>query len=645
MALVSPSTERMDLSRHMDRSPAGSVADVASEPLSSADIPISTDNASDQSNYSSPSPNRDVEVQSPASLRSEEYRQLFHLPPEEVLVQDFNCAFQESILLQGHMYLFIHYVCFYSNIFGFETKKIIPFHEITTVKRAKTAGIFPNAIEIVAGGRKYFFASFLSRDEAFKIINDGWLQLGNGSQAISEQQDSSSETSSPQNGPVIIEKANSSKHPIDELDSIKRDEDILIYSELPPSVGNDASTTISEIQENVEQDGKMVTNTETSSSSRTSLWKIENSDAPKVPEGYENCAETKFPLKVEEAFRLFFSDDAIDFIESFHRKSGDKEFRCTSWRPHDEFGHTRDKSFQHPIKIYFGAKSGSCQELQKFRVYKNSHLVFETSQEVSDVPYGDYFRVEGRWDIERVGNESEEGCILRVYVNVAFIRNTLWKKKIVNSTLEECREAFQIWINMAHDLLKQKNLERQEEGPPIASTVQEVDLLSEREVRTVEPSERLCELNGQISTLQISDPIAPNQRIETHMQGNSISSTSVGSLLRESMTKFCSFLKSQNRVSLILVIAFAVIFLMQVSIVVLLNRPQHIHVAYPPNHIGGMGGGVGERSAQSVAWLEKRMHYLKDEMLMVEARLERMWNEHAALKAQLKDLEQLSKPQ
>ncbi|KAK3195205.1 hypothetical protein Dsin_026515 [Dipteronia sinensis] len=289
-----------------------------------------------------------------------------------------------------------------------------------------------------------------------------------------------------------------------------------------------------------------------------------------------------------------------------------------------------------------GAKSGSCQELQKFRAYKNSHLVFETSQEVSDVPYGDYFRVEGRWDIERIGNESEEGCIMRVYVNVAFIRNTLWKKKIVNSTLEECREAFQIWISMAHDLLKQKNLERQEEGQPVASTVQDVDLLSEREVRTVEPSERLCELNCQIRTLQTSDPIPPNQRIETHMQGISISSTSIGSLLRESMTKFYSFLNSQNRVSLILVIAFAVIFLMQVSIVVLLNRPHHIHVVSSPDHIGGRGG-VGERPAQSVAWLEKRMHYLKDEMLMVEARLERMWHEHAALKAQLKDLEQFSK--
>ncbi|KAH7576215.1 hypothetical protein JRO89_XS01G0014700 [Xanthoceras sorbifolium] len=676
MALVSPSTERMDLSRHMNPSPSGLVADVASEPSSSSDVPITADppDPNDQSS-SSPGLNRESLV----SLRSEEYRQLFRLPTEEVsdfswnwnamvqaevLVQDFNCAFQESILLQ--LVAIEYSVCFLSSYCKFQScfeiidefmlQKIIPFHEITTVKRAKTAGIFPNAIEIFAGGRKYFFASFLSRDEAFKIIMDGWLQHGSGSPAISEQQDSSSETSSPQNGPVIIERDNSSKHPSDALVSIKRDEDILNDSELPPRVENDASTTILEVQdENVEQDGKMVTKAETSSSSRTLLWKLENSDAPKglcgfmnaaaydLPECYTKTAETKFPMKVEEVFKLLFSDDAVNFTESFHSRCGDKDFRCTSWHPHDEFGHTREISFQHPIKIYFGAKFGGCQEVQKFRVYRNSHLVIETTQEVSDVPYADYFRVEGRWDIERDGNESKEGCILRVYVNVAFLKKTVWKGKIVQSTLEECREAFQIWISMAHDLLKQKNLERQEEGDPAASTGQDVDLLSEREVKTVEPSEKLCDSNGQIRTLRTSDPLDPNQRIENHVQGSLISSSSVGSLLRESMTKFCSFLKSQNRVSIILVIAFAVIFLMQVSIVVLLNRPQHIHVASPPDYIGGMGGGVGERLAQSAVWIEKRMHYLKDEMLMVEARLERMWQEHAVLKAQLKDLEEFHK--
>lgn len=82
---------------------------------------------------------------------------------------------------------------------------------------------------------------------------------------------------------------------------------------------------------------------------------------------------------------------------------------------------------------------------------------------------------------------------------------------------------------------------------------------------------------------------------------------------------------------------------LQLSIVVLLVRPHHIHVAPQADYMAGMCGGVGGRSSEAMVWLEQRVHHLKDEMYMVEARLERMRNEHALLKSQLKDLEKLSK--
>lgn len=30
------------------------------------------------------------------------------------------------------------------------------------------------------------------------------------------------------------------------------------------------------------------------------------------------------------------------------------DFQCTPWDKHSQFGHVRDVSFQHPIKLYFG---------------------------------------------------------------------------------------------------------------------------------------------------------------------------------------------------------------------------------------------------------------------------------------------------
>ncbi|EEF50252.1 conserved hypothetical protein [Ricinus communis] len=638
---VAPDTAERIGSLPMESSASKSASVLDYEPPSPATISCDADSP-DRSDLSdsSPNPNRDFEIQ--AALRNEEYRQLFRLPPEEAIVQDFNCAFQESILLQGHMYLFSHYICFYSNIFGFETKKVIPFIEVSSVKRAKTAGIFPNAIEIFAGERKYFFASFLSRDEAFKLINDGWLQCVNGARAITEEQESMISGSSSLDNGIIIEKVNSFRG-INELDSDDRDNDVSLSNDYmlsaPSAVEIErAPERLTEIKDNVKKDVEPVDYI-TSSSSTTSIWNEEDAEPPEIRKSYTRVGETKFPIKVEEFFNFFFSDDASNFIESFHQRCGDKEFRCSLWQPQEKLGHTRNVSFQHPIKIYFGAKFGSCQEKQKFQVYRNSHLVIETSQEINDVPYGDYFRVEGLWDVVKDADESNEGCLLQIYVDVAFSKKTVFKGKIVQSTLEECREAYATWINMAHELLKQKNLESREEGPNV---IQNVEVHTEVALRSVETSEKSSQSNDRGRIAQMSGSLDVNERVGDLVQENFTNATAVASLLREYATRFSTFLRSQSQVSLILVVAFVVIFLMQVSILVLLNRPQTVQVASPGEYyMGGMGSSMGDRSTEAVAWLERRIHHLKDEMFMVEGQLERLRHEHNWIKAQLKDLDGL----
>lgn len=91
------------------------------------------------------------------------------------------------------------------------------------------------------------------------------------------------------------------------------------------------------------------------------------------------------------------------------------------------------------------------------------------------------------------------------------------------------------------------------------------------------------------------------------------------------------------------ILLYNIFLSLQLSIVVLLVRPHQIHVNPQADYMASMGGGVGGRSSEAIAWLEKRVHHLKDEMYMVEARLERMRNEHALLKSQMKDLEKLRK--
>ncbi|KAG4906979.1 hypothetical protein AAZX31_20G063300 [Glycine max] len=591
----------------------------------------SSPDVADRSDSFNSSPNHfsdtEIQLQTPDVLKSEEYRQLFRLPLEEVLIEDFNCALQENLLIQGHMYLFVNFICFYSNIFGYETKKIIPFPEVTSVRRAKTAGLFPNAIEILAGNKKYFFASFLSRDEAFRIINEGWSRHGNGAIAIMEQKESMSESSCQENGFVAVENVKSSY--ITNNGSLSTD--LSKDTALPSIVDDPLLTEDSAKQCSVKQVAEPELNIDAPNAASVSWkWNEEDIDAPSILEAYTCVADSVFPIKVEDFFRYLFSDDALNFLESFRQKCGDKDFRCSSWHPQEKFGYARELSFQHPIKIYLGAKFGGCHEVQKFRVYRNSHLVIETSQEVSDVPYADYFRVEGLWSVERDKDESKECCFLRVYVNVAFSKKTIWKGKIIQSTIEECRDAYATWINMAHEMLKQKNLEKQAQNG-------EINL--DREVKTGESSEGSQEQSNHTKILATSNAFdATTHNVGSHLPGNFIEPSSVP-LFKEFMTKFRSSLRSHSNLSLLLITVVALIFfIQQCSILVLLARPQHIHMNTPVDITNRMNNEV-TRSPSDIAWLEKRIHHLKDEMYMVESRLERMRYEHLLLKNQLKDLE------
>ncbi|KAL5728308.1 GRAM domain-containing protein [Ranunculus cassubicifolius] len=586
---------------------------------------------------------KDADSQSPAYLKSEEYRLLFRLPPDEMLVQDFNCAFQESILLQGHMYLFFRHICFYSNIFGFETKKTIPLDELTCVRKAKTAAIFPNAIEIVAGGKKYFFASFLSRDEAYRLIVDNWSQHCNGTEVLIDHQDLKSEIKS-EDSVHILERSNRSEQQTDDPKHSERnkDEDPSGDCKLLSITEDEATLTSnpSQAQDNREENGEdVIVNAEQFPSKEALSWKVEDADAPKVPEHFTKVAESKFPVQIEEFFNLFCSDKAINFIDAFHKKCGDKDFRCTSWSEHAQSGYTRELSFLHPIKIYFGAKFGNCHEVQKFRVYSNSRLTIETSQDVSDVPYADYFRVQGLWVLEGGGNETNHFCTLRVYVNVDFLRRTMWKGKIEQSTVEECREAYALWLNEAHEILKQKNLEKPEDVPSPSKMILSDDAQSEGQERDESHLKRLHDVSN---VLQIPLMSSDTMNVVSPRLENSARGGFTVPLFRELLARFSLSLKNQNHLSLFLAIAFVLILLMQVSIIILLSRTPQVHVISQMDYINQIGNPRND-VAEAEAWLEKRVDYLKDEMQTVGYRLENMKKEFGLLIEHFKSLEQQRK--
>ncbi len=72
----------------------------------------------------------------------------------EVVLENYCCAARMKILLQGMLYVTEKAVYFYSpfnnkTIFGHGTKIMIPYDQMTLVKKESTLLIFPNAIRFV----------------------------------------------------------------------------------------------------------------------------------------------------------------------------------------------------------------------------------------------------------------------------------------------------------------------------------------------------------------------------------------------------------------------------------------------------------------------------------------------------------------
>ncbi|CAK9229334.1 unnamed protein product [Sphagnum troendelagicum] len=575
-------------------------------------LEVARPNVSDDEAAPLPQQKQRSEAQSQRSQKSEEYRQLFHLPPEEMLIEDFNCALQKNILLQGHMYLFNRYVCFYSNIFGYEKKKVIPLKNVTCIRKAKTAGVFPNAIEIIAWGKKHFFASFLSRDEAFRLIVDGWIQHSSYAKLYLNSQGSLASFA------VVLQM-------LDYCLYVDR-----CVDEMSPNVGalpeeRGRISNLGNGEEFLENEATTST-TSISGHHHSPKWEPEEIDAPALGDGYRTLAESEFAVDVEEFYQLFFSDEAIGFVKNFHTKCGDQDFRCTQWAKHRHFGHARDISFRHPIKFYFGPKSTYCHESQRFRVYRNNHLVLETSQQMTDIPYGDYFRVEVRWDVERLFGRGRCHCFVRVSLDVSFLKKTIWRSKIEQGTFDESKGAYNTWICLVrshHVLLVQFQL--RDLHAEIPGTLC-------NNFRHAQDNGEEINMHSRASGIMLHGlPYAQTcLQGKTKWEGKKF--PGLENILLASQwlwEKGLSFdLRERGKqLKLVLFMLVAVIIvLLQVGIIITLVRApkvQLVPVGFPDTLVRNAGTCFrGSKVDETLAWLEQRARHVKEEIALAEIQLQ-----------------------
>ncbi|XP_028400786.1 protein Aster-B-like isoform X2 [Dendronephthya gigantea] len=107
-----------------------------------------------------------------------DFRRLFKdIPESERLITDYSCALQRDILVHGRLYVSQSWLCFYANIFGWETLVTINLKHVTSLTKEKTALVIPNAIQVWSESEKYFFTSFVSRDSTYRSLTRIWRNI------------------------------------------------------------------------------------------------------------------------------------------------------------------------------------------------------------------------------------------------------------------------------------------------------------------------------------------------------------------------------------------------------------------------------------------------------------------------------------
>jgi len=113
-------------------------------------------------------------------------QRVFGLSDDEILVEDYSCACQsqnDKMVRHGRLYIFLNYVCFWSNIIG-NYKQVVPFVDIEEISRHNTALVFPNAIKVEARKSTLYFTSLFFRENCFKIMRQVWNDSKRGRNAM-----------------------------------------------------------------------------------------------------------------------------------------------------------------------------------------------------------------------------------------------------------------------------------------------------------------------------------------------------------------------------------------------------------------------------------------------------------------------------
>ncbi|XP_021349375.1 GRAM domain-containing protein 1B-like isoform X3 [Mizuhopecten yessoensis] len=366
--------------------------------------------------------------------RTDDFKKFFKdVPSDDRLIVDYSCALQKDILVHGRMFLTQNWVCFYANIFRWETVLTIPCKEITAVTKEKTARVIPNAIQIATDKEKHFFTSFGARDKTYMMLFRVWQN------ALLEQPMSPKElwqwvhysygeelglTSSDDDyvaPPAGIEEAVEENSKCENTDS----------SEVVP-VGDIVDEDIGEGKPPEVLD---FTKMDKSPNMASLDLPTDQSDTTDESEGEVVCTSdhnhfckqmlfSVYHIQVEKLFDLLYND--TPFIQSVHQSKRNSNLAVSPWQDDTNGSGNRHRTLSYTVALNYSIGPKSSHTFEKQTLYKlskpGSLYVVDTECSMAGIPYADAFVVVNRFCISHVTRHKSR---LRITTEIRY-KKSVW---------------------------------------------------------------------------------------------------------------------------------------------------------------------------------------------------------------------------
>ncbi|CAL0313520.1 unnamed protein product [Lupinus luteus] len=325
---------------------------------------------------------------------------IFDLLPDEVVDHDYSCALERSFLYHGRMYVSAWHICFHSNVFSKHMKIRRSQHAlinpaITIILRMGAGGHGVPPLGSPDGRVRYKFASFWNRNHAFRNLQraaNNFHEILEVEKKENTESELHAHSSSAQGGKI--------------LDKVP-EESIPKTGKLQPFIKAEA------------------------------LVGIYNDD---------------FPCTAEQFLNLLLNDDS-HFTNKYRLVRKDTKLVIGQWHTAEEYdGQVREITFRSLCNNPMCPPDTAVTEWQHFVLSPdNKKLVFETVQQLHDVPFGSCFEVDSRWTLETA---AESSGTLDIKAGVHIKKWCMMQSRIKSEAVNEYKKDVKMMLDVAHSYVK-----------------------------------------------------------------------------------------------------------------------------------------------------------------------------------------------